>query len=301
MIYRLAKHLEAFWLRAFPGGNRFPPLFIVGVPRSGTTVVYQHLVNNRRFAFFSNLAKAYPRSPLMASLWTLAVHRFRRSYESRFGIIPGASSPSDGWEIFHRWFPERDLSQETAWDKLPELPAIVRGLERLYRAPFINKNNSNSIRIPALSSIFPDSLYVHVRREMLANVSSLLRARQAHGIPLGSWWGALPPRFWRHPFHDEIEQAVFQVCDVAHEIETTLAQLPSRRWLALDYESFCTDPGGILVWVDGAMRRQGVKLKARRGGGAAAIHLSEGGPGDGPFRRRVEESVARWRSLVTHG
>ena len=45
---------------------RHPLILVCGAPRSGTTVVYQTLVNHLPVAYFSNLTALFPRSPLAA-------------------------------------------------------------------------------------------------------------------------------------------------------------------------------------------------------------------------------------------
>ncbi len=298
MIYRLAARLESLWLRGQPA-SRLPPLFVVGAPRSGTTVVYQHLVNSRRFAYFSNLARRYPRAPVLASLWTKLAHSASHSYESRFGVIEGTGSPSDGWEIFHRWFPERDLSQAGHPDRLAELDGIVRGLELLFRAPFINKNNSNSLRIGALARLFPAALFVYVSRDLSDNVRSLLEARRAHGTTLNDWWGARPPRFWRHSFCSETEQVVFQIRDLENEIETELRRLPDGHGLEVPYEEFCRHPDELLARVDAAYGRLGVTLRHPPAVSPSSIRVAHP-PADDDLQRVVAACDNLWRETLPH-
>jgi hypothetical protein len=301
MIYRLAAQLESLWIKWFFHANRYPPLFIVGAPRSGTTIIYQHILNHRRFAYLSNLAKTYPQAPVFTSLWVRLLHRQRPSTVSRYGIIDGAGSPSDGWEIFHRWFPERDLGQEIKMDRLLELRGIVRGLEIMYHAPFINKNNSNSIRIKELAGLFPQSLFVHVSRELVDNVRSLLQARREHGTTLNTWWGTCPPRFWRRPFLEETEQVVFQICDIELDIGTELQRLPPERWIKMPYESFCQQPGKILAWVDDAYDRNSIALRRNSPPATAAIRCSQQPTPEDELRQAVDANVRSWRKELSNG
>lgn len=46
---------------------RWPPMFIIGLPRVGSTLVYQLIVSRFEAAFFCNAAAVMPRSPALVT------------------------------------------------------------------------------------------------------------------------------------------------------------------------------------------------------------------------------------------
>ena len=254
---------ESLLVRGAGLQNRFPPLFVVGAPRSGTTIVYQHLVNRFHFAYFPNRVRGHPFTCVSRTAWGRLVERYRPSYNNEFGRIEGGMAPSDGWEVFHRWFPRYELDRPVDTSRLHELRRIVWLLERLFRAPFINKNNANSVRIPYLRALFPNALFLHVVRDRTDTAVSLLGARLAHGVELGGWWSAAPPQFLDHGFQDDAEQAMAQVVGVRSTIEEDLAEAPDRV-IGCRYEDFCAKPDALSTTVVRAYSERGVALRARR-------------------------------------
>jgi len=261
----IIRFLETAFLRSVRLKNLYPPLFIVGAPRSGTTVVTQHIINTFDVGYFSNLSKAHPKACVSYAWWARHCHRFSPSYENRYGIIDGAHAPSDGWDIFHRWFPRYDHAKPVRVDRLYELRNIVRMLEIIYDAPFANKNNANSTRIPYLDAVFPTALFVDVTRDIYDTVFSIMQGRRRNSIAHDQWWGAAPPQFQNHRFGSELERVVHQVWGVSRCIDGALQRIPSARWITVPYETFCEDPGRLLGWIGHRYASAGVSLRRRSG------------------------------------
>jgi len=86
---------------------RFPPIFIIGLPRVGSTLVYQAIVRGLVTSYFCNAAATGPRAP---ALITRALSRFLTitppdCYTSDYGITRGWNAPAQAREIWGRWFP----------------------------------------------------------------------------------------------------------------------------------------------------------------------------------------------------
>src|SRR6185295_3526902 len=80
-----------------------PILFIVGPPRSGTTLAYQVLAHFLPVTYFNNLTDLFPRSPLSASL---LFNRWLRPnpdpFHSFYGNTAGLAEPNDAFHIWNR-------------------------------------------------------------------------------------------------------------------------------------------------------------------------------------------------------
>lgn len=264
MIYKIAAKIEKFILKSIHLKNAYPPVFIVGVPRSGTTVVYLHLNNTFKFSYFPNISNKYRDAVLFSALWGRLFYRYQPTYQSRYGVVKGYMSPGDGWEIFHRWFPRYDFSQPVHSQGLYELKNIVKLLELFMHAPFINKNNNNGVRIDYLSELFPGSIFIYIKRNIIDTVSSILEARKSNNVQLNDWWGTAPPGFYNKKFSSELEQVVCQVWDVNNHIKKTLDKIPDTRKIEVTYEEFCGDPRKIVEQLKEKYLHPGVRLKSRK-------------------------------------
>lgn len=270
---------------------KYPPLFVVGAPRSGTTVVIQHIINSYEFAYFPNLAKQHPLTPVMAAVMARLRFRYTPSYRSAYGIIDGPMSPSDGWDILHRWFPRYDYRVPVRRERLYEFRNIVRFYEVIFKAPFANKNNANSVRMDDLLVTFPNALFVFVTRDLTDTVASVLASRSRHGTPENEWWGVAPPQYWNHTFASETERAVYQTLGVTDCVESSLSGLPQQQYARVSYETFCDNPSGLLEWVAERYGDAGIELRPRAHADTAASF--ERKRADDGSRAALRDEVAR--------
>ncbi len=256
---------ERLFLLPFHLNNAHPVVFIVGAPRSGTTIVYQHLVNRFHFAYFSNISKRLSPFAIPSAVLGRYFFRYEPTHKSRFGITDGAMGPSDGWGIFHRWFPRQGTSARGAGRGLHELKNIVRIYEKLFDAPFINKNNANAMRIRELAGLFPDAVFVHVHRTPIQTVFSLLDARRKQNIGADEWWGPTPPDLVNCQFDSEEARVVRQVAGLENAIRDSLAAVPDSHRISVSYEDFCQDPASLCERIEAFYMNVGYVLEPRVG------------------------------------
>ena len=255
--------LEKQIIRALRPVNRFPPIFLVGALRSGTTLVFQYLLNAFRVAYLPNLSKRFPRACVTAAMLTRLRPEPPVLFTSRFGILEGIGAPSDGWDVFHRWFPRSDHSIPVDEKNLHELRSIVALLEGLYDGPFLNKNISNSLRIGDLIRLFPNAIFLHVQRDLPSTADSILRGRVAHSTGVDEWWGTPPPLPLQGEFESELERVVTQVWGIRHHIRKQFETLPPDQTGTVGYEDFCREPQLLAAWVLKAFSTQGARLRRR--------------------------------------
>jgi hypothetical protein len=263
MSRSLPERLEPVLVRALRLENRFPPLFVVGAPRTGTTLALQILAGGFRFAWFTNTSNDRPFAPVWAAWRSLRARPIEARFTNVYGRIEGASAPSDGWRVLKRWFPLYDDPAPARLERLGELRTTVRLLEQLFGAPFLLKNNHNSTRIDVLADLFGGALFVHVTRSLPDAAASLLEARARHRVPLGSWWSASPPAYHGRAFASELEQVVLTLRGLDEHVRASLARLPAERWLGIDYEELCAEPEQLLGWTARAYAASGVRLEPR--------------------------------------
>ena len=136
-------NLESNKMSSFTTDNFINPIFIIGAPRSGSTLLYNVLINKFRLSYISNIASVFYKYPyLVTSLFWKFHSRKNKSYNSDTGFIPGLFSPSEAGKIFEFWFDEK-----TNYSKDIYVKKCVLAYTELFKGPFINKNTRNIRRI----------------------------------------------------------------------------------------------------------------------------------------------------------
>lgn len=239
------------------------PVFLIGAPRSGTTLLYSLLASSRE-------------------LWSLLVEGeavySRYCHPARFGwkqgnrvterdVSPSARA-SIRRELYRRamnpqrWFPGRPtlvLGPGRIASLIQRLLGESTRIAKPTSLRLVEKTPRNSLRVPLLAAIFPDARYVYLTRDGRANVSSLLEGWRAgrrfhtyrmphplaiEGYSSRSWWCfALPPGWQEYAAgHTLAEVCAFQYCVCNEMAFKDLATLPESRVARVRYEDLVENP-----------------------------------------------------------
>lgn len=273
---------EARLLSRRGGSAMAPHVFILGAPRSGTSLFYESLITRYRFAYFSNLAHRFWKVPVAVSrLGRGVIERRQPVFNSQYGHIAGWSAPNEGGWIWKRWLQDGDWQDETALSDVTELndmQVTLNAMSSVLEAPFINKNVMHSNRIRLLDAAFPGCLFLEVRRDELDTARSIIRARQRNKGPAedtAKWWSVRPSNADRARGGDLVEMAWLQVRGVAADIRRDTRLLGSDRLYSIDYAALCRDTNAALDGVAAFLKTHNVDLDFRQ---EIPPHFQERGP-----------------------
>lgn len=227
-----------------------PQLFILGLPRSGTTLVYQYIVHRLEVAYFTNGVGRFWKAPCLI---TFLQHRlygdYQSNFESHYGKNEGPVAPREAGAFWGRFF---GLDDYVTYDELSDrqvktLRNTIHRVQRLFGgAPFVNKNVKHLLRIDALSEAFPSCLFLIVERDITDVALSVLRGRSENLSDPRQWWSAKPPDYSKLKDLSLVEQVTHQLLSLQARMEKDLVHVPLNRLLRVRYESFCAEPEQLI-------------------------------------------------------
>lgn len=227
-----------------------PQLFILGLPRTGTTLVYQYVVHRLRVAYFPNAVGRYYLAPCLATQIQKALRSdYRSNFRSEYGSVTGALAPHEAGRFWGRFFGFEDYVSpcDISPTDRRTLRQTVGYIQHLFgHSLFVNKNVKHILRIPALHSIFPNAHFLRVHRNWKDVGLSLLRARHANLPDPTMWWSAKPPNYRQLRDVPIVEQIPAQIEALSEKIDTELSALPSNKVLSINYSSFCRSPDKLI-------------------------------------------------------
>ena len=229
----------------------YSPVFIIGVPRSGTTLLYQLLAYCYDFCYLSNAISHFSKFPCLASYFLSKVNGPRSSfnYKNKFGEIDGWRAPSQGWLFWSRWFPP-DQSY-VGLDCIPnssirEIRATISLLQKIHDKPFLNKALSLGVRILPLNQAVPHSLFIRIHRNHLDVAQSILKTRKDYMGDQDRWISAKPSEFQKIQSQDYITQICSQIFYLEKDMDRDIKAIGEHRCLNITYESLCKNPRNLL-------------------------------------------------------
>lgn len=154
---------------------RVPPIFILGPPRGGTTLMSQLLASTGLFAIATNFVARFWRAPALGMMIEratgLADAPATSSYRSRRGMTEGLSEPSEFGYFWSRFF---DLGQAThalgpaerqRFDVVG-LRRAIAAMEAVTQRPLAFKNNTwFTLNADLIADAFPDCVLVVCERD----------------------------------------------------------------------------------------------------------------------------------------
>lgn len=219
-----------------------PCLFIIGPPRSGSTIIYQLISSLLDISYVDNLANLARENPYFGSRLSQRIFgsRSHSSFSSEYGQTTrgGLHAPAEAL-FFYKWFPHdrhyteaSDLNQTQKSEFANTLRAMINRAGKT----LIIKNLSFSVRLQALKDILPDARYIVVRRDPLLTCQSILIGRKKTGHPENKVWGILPKDYQELEGLDPLEMVVRQVNQIERQIHEDLKNISSDHVLYIDYE-----------------------------------------------------------------
>jgi hypothetical protein len=282
--------LKAVLLRQ---GAALDAVFLLGAPRTGSTVIYQAFAEVFQLPYFSNLTNdCYAEHPVVG----LAIQRSVSvpvDWSSRFGKTSGAFQPSEGSAIMTRWFggghPSQVVSNTILEGREAELHATLRGASALFGRPLMIKNAWNCFRIEYLARSLPDARFVWIRRDVARAALSDLEARYVTKGSPDVWNSATPGNVAQLIARPPVEQVVENQWEFHVAIESGLETEARARYTIIWYEDFLKSPQAAL---EAGGEEIGLAPLGR-------VH-SEARPGRGTRLVSSEEKAALYRYVENH-
>lgn len=227
-----------------------PLLFVLGLPRSGTTLIYQYIVHRLTVAYFTNGVGRYYLSPCLATWVQHACNAsYRSDFRSRYGSVNGPMAPHEAGRFWGRFFGFEEYvppDQVSVRDRRTMRRTVAFVQQLFGNTLFVNKNVKHLLRLPVLSSVFPNAFFLRVHRDWTDVGLSLLRARHDNLDDPTNWWSARPPN------HKDLEdlsaevQIVQQLSALHQKMNEDLSALPAHRVFSVKYKEFCDAPDHLI-------------------------------------------------------
>ncbi len=199
------------------------PIFIIGAPRTGSTILYQYFTNSFDVTYIDNFASQWYRN-LFFGVW-LSNKIFKTkphdNFEAEHGDTFGSHAPSECGNFWYRWLSmDFDYLEADSIDEkvVQEIRIEITAIINFYNRPFVFKNLNCGQRLQLLKRAFPQAKFVFVRRDPRFVVNSLVKSRKEANVPASQWWSVKPPQFKELMKLPEMDMCAAQVYYIEKQI-----------------------------------------------------------------------------------
>ena len=259
--------------------RREPLIFVVGPPRSGTTICEQKLLSALPLAYLNNVTSIFPRSPLTACRF-LGGPKPRYSGQSNYyGKTFGLRAPNDALHIWDRW-----LGHDRTVIPATIEPRAAKSMQQFFDAcaaqfklPILNKVNNLVASAHLVDDVLTDCRFICMSRDPLYLAQSLYQARIDLTGDMHRPYGLHHKRFAQQT--DPVQSVCEQVRFYQELAERQQARIGDDRFWIVSYEQFCQNPQHLVDRVG----KEILRLDANQIGSAAPIEVHN--------RQRLDEPV----------
>lgn len=246
-----------------------PPIFVLGSPRSGSTLAVQLITETLDIGYMSNRHAQWFGWPAIAEhFFHPTSHRQESGYQSYQGKTREYFEPAESGEWWYRFF-SRDPTYVTLSDinhrHMCKFRKSVASLIRAFGKPVIFKNLYASLRVQAIAHYLPESIFIVMNRHEVDNGHSILEARYKNFQNYEQWFSVKPPNIEKIKLLPSYKQVIEQIRSINSTIEKDIIKSGISKNIRFDisYEELCANPGVTVRELQNFLRKNGYTVKRR--------------------------------------
>lgn len=232
-----------------------PAIYVVGPPRSGTTLLGQLLAKHLNVGYINNLTARFWMRPSIGIYLSRALdldsYRAQIELKSYYGETRQPWGPHEFGHYWSHWFQLQESSPHNLESKhLDSLEPLDFSLSLENEIlgpigkPVVFKNIVCGFQAQYLANAHANSLFVFIERDPIDTGISLLNARFHKFGSTSHWWSLRPKSLMNLP-KDDVDQIAAQVLDSISEMKQELFPL-GRKVISTDYRTLCADPASVV-------------------------------------------------------
>lgn len=253
--------------------NTFPPVFISGLARAGTTILLEALYSSGIFSTLTYRDMPFITSPYLWSKFTNSHRRYsdKKERAHQDGLYINFDSPEAFEEVFWITFAGHNYVRDHWLEFHAVEPVVMEHYKKFVsnvlskhhgEGPkrYLAKNNNNILRIHSLKNAFPDAVIIVPFRNPLEHAQSLLNqhkkflkvhSEEPFSLKYMSWLGHFEFGKNFKPIRVEQDSLNFSESDIMRiefwmDYWTTLYNYlfshHARDVIFWDYDEFCRNP-----------------------------------------------------------
>lgn len=232
--------------------NSSPQIFIISKPRSGSTLTYQVLTNGINSIYLTNFTNLLVGLPFLTLLFSKLIG-VKRIFKSNYGFVPGINGHAEGLAFWKYWI-DQDLSENNNHElNFKKSKYLLKSIQKAQgESVFISAYLSHIFCLNKLRDIFPNPIFIFLKRDELSNIYSLYKGHKKYN----SWMSLKPKNI--NESNDHFENAVNQY----FRLEKVMSEhFDHNDSFCLNYEDICKNPHKSLELISKELNKRGYQIE----------------------------------------
>ena len=233
---------------------KLPFLFVIGLPRSGTTLLTQLLAHTFNISYINNLAARFFLTPLHGIKFSRIVLGDKRisDFQSDYARTHNLHDIHEFGYFWRYWLNKHtfdDIVQAKEKESEIDWAGVKKVLSTLQHEtgrPFVFKNIYGSYHMPKFAELLEKSIFIFIERDELDTAVSILNARKKYNTDLNTWWSYQPLEYNKIKHLDYWSQIAGQIHYLRQFYLEEMEHLPGKNRLKVSYQQMCEHPKGVI-------------------------------------------------------
>jgi len=233
---------------------KHPFLFIIGAPRSGTTLLSQLIANTLDISYINNLSARFFLAPLHGIRFsnTILGNTRQSDFHSDYARTNGLNEIHEFGYFWRYWLNKHTFDDITfAKEKEAEIDwtgvrKVLSSLQNETNRPFVFKNIYGSYHMRKFVDILQKVIFIYIERDELDTAVSILNARKKYNTDLNTWWSYQPLEYNQLKNKDYWAQIAGQIYYLQEFYKKEMEQLPHKNHLSISYKQMCDEPSSVI-------------------------------------------------------
>jgi hypothetical protein len=237
----------------------YPFFFVVGLPRSGTTLLSQLLAYCLDVGYVTNVAARFWRAPVhgirLSQLFAGATDE--PTFASDYARTKGLRDIHEFGYFWRYWLRKetfddvvhaQDREGDIDWSGLR---LTLANMQQVFDRGLVAKNMLGAYHMPRLLEVLRKVVFVYIERDPLDVAVSILDARRKYYGDPSTWWSYVPLEY---PLLKDLgyrDQIAGQIHYLTRFYDRALAEVGDEAVVKVRYDQLCADPQAVLDAVAG--------------------------------------------------
>ena len=234
-------------------------IFMIGTGRNGSTLISDILATHPDLTWVSNYQDKFPKYLRI----NLVNNLFSNEEQNKLGsttntknkvnyfkrVIPRHSEAYNFWNHYSQQNFAKDFmaNQEASQKQKQSLKRAVNQLVDQSGKSIFFAKLTGPPRVTFLESVFPDSYFIHITRDVKAVINSYLKSfywEKGGGFEKPWWNNILTSEDWKIFNEDQRPEvlAALQIKNILNQTYNELKQIDQTNQITLQYENFLANP-----------------------------------------------------------
>ncbi len=239
--------LEADLFNEYSIDEKYLNFYILGLPRTGTTLLGQIMFNSMNVGCTNSLISKFWDAPLTGTyLSRIVINNTKfENYDSFYGQPMDVFNPHE-----FSWFWNRYLSQKDLQNYIPKLSSILIAMSNILGRGLVHKPLEYMFDVIDNFDLFSKkSIFIYIDRNELEVALSLAMSRLIKKGNLNEWWGSYPPKYRFDLIKNKNYkiQIAGQIKFLKEKYDDILLKIPEERLVLISYNELVNNPNGVIM------------------------------------------------------